>query len=168
MEIQYSLRTLGIDIAQDWMAPKSGDDDPQKKNPFSHESIQAALHDCLQKEDEHRRLEEAFCRSRTQDSAAFFVLYPQPNDVLLGKNRSVGPSWPGNLAMNVLVKQWVHDYGSAANNLEKLVVVNHILQSLHQNGSRFVARLDDGWKEVVDDEAGKKIIRRYETKYDEC
>lgn len=166
MEIQYSLRTFGIDIRVDWL-----EGDEVKGSPFSSDSIQEVLSTWRRKEEDQQRSEDAFCegsaialherrRAGGDRTGLLYVhLYPKPQDFIMGKKRTVAPTWPGNLAYMVLIRQQVQTYQAANSNYEKTVIIIKTLQRLKDDYRvRFLTRIDNGgWEELSDEDARLKI-----------
>ena len=148
MEIQYSLRTFGIDITADWL---EGDVDG---SPFSSESIRQMSEEFRRIEEEQKRVEAPLC-----DPASDMALYPNPQDVIMGKNRVVALSWPGNLAYTTFIRQNAARYGAAVAKPAKMEVATKVLEEFKtQHRARFLTRLEDiGWEVIPYREARLKV-----------
>lgn len=152
MEIHYSLRSFGIDIASDWLLEEG--EDVQGNHPFSNAAVQAVSEEFRTMEQEWRQKEAPFC-----DPSSKFALYPNPQDIIMGKKKSIVLSWPGNLAYNMCIRQLAASYGTARNNLERQMVVKEVLQRMKQDHqARFLSRKEnEGWDSLSDDEAVVKV-----------
>lgn len=158
MEIQYSLRTFGIDVGADWMeSSHSPTSDAvsaiNHKNPFSKDAVRRAWEELQFQEEQRRRFEAPFCEATSP-----LALYPNPQDIIMGKNKRVGGSWLGNIAFHTLIQQHVAAYGDTRNNREKMLVVTAILQKLKDNLARFLVRKEDfGWETLPEEDARMKV-----------
>lgn len=156
MEIQYSLRSYGINIAADWL---EGED--AKGSPFSSESIQKASQEYVQTEEEWKRKEAPYC-----DPASDVALYPNPQDIIMGKNRNVASLWPGNLAYTALIRKQAVRYGAADSNHEKMAIAVDTLLRLKKDRARFLARKEDvGWETLSYDDARIKVSQSLRDEY---
>ena len=150
MEIQYSLRRYGIDIGADWLG---GDVDG---SPFSTQSIEHASQEYFRMDAAWKRNEAPYC-----DPSSDIALYPNPQDIIIGKNRHAAMTWPGNMTYKTLVKQYAIAYGLANNTHEKLIIAIETLERLkthHQ--ARFLTRKEEtDWVALSNEEARLKVSR---------
>lgn len=156
MEIQYSLRSFGIDIAADWL------DGDVQGSPFSSESIRRVSEEYRRIEEERKRAEAPFC-----DPTSDIALYPNPQDVIMGKNRSVAHSWPGNLAYTAFMRQHAARYGAATTQSEKMEIATKTLEEFKlQHRARFLTRLENiGWEVVPYMESRLKVSQSLRDEY---
>lgn len=146
LEIAYSLRTFGIDIA-DCMQPGTGFSSPEKMDEYLElrESIDKPIRD----------REAAF-----QKSTSPFALYPNKIDVILGKSL-VAATWYGNLLYKKFIEAQALKYIEASavgRRVDKTLVAIETLHILQKEyGSRFLLRGKDGWDTVSDAENKQKV-----------
>lgn len=149
IEIEYVLRSFGIDLSGNILGLGGG------THPFSSE---ATLQDFLQRQqaEEERRLSEAPYTLPTSRTA----LFPNLQDIIMGRNKLVAESWPGNIAYRKLIEHYSYRYATvqSADRLDKTLVALDFMHTLQrQHGSRFLARKDTVWEVIDDVEAQKKV-----------
>ncbi len=148
LETMYSLRTFGIDVP-DWFILN----EKEASSSIIDEDIRQR-----QELDETWRLFEAPYR----DPSSRVALFPNPQDIILGRNKAVAMTWSGNILYHKVIQQNVHRYIDAqAIGTERIcktlisIEILHILN--HKYGSRFLSRKDTMWEVLDDFEAQKKI-----------
>lgn len=146
LETAYVLRSFGIDL-QDCL------DRNNPRQPGMEEDFEQRV-----QREEVWRSYEAPHRSLSANMA----LYPNANDVLMGRNKKIALSWPGNLFYRALVEQHAIPYVEAQHlgtiRFDKTRVAMDILKTLQDgHGSRFLIRTDTGWTVVGDTEVQRKI-----------
>jgi hypothetical protein len=145
LEIQYSLRTFGIDI-KDCVGP--GIDAVWK------EIIQRQWNERLRAEEEWRRKEEPFTRPTSK-----IALYPNKHDIILGRSK-IAPTWPGNLMYNKLIESQAPRYVSVhgQNRVEKTLIAFQTIHVLrHEYGARFLSRKEQYWEAAEEAEVQPKV-----------
>ena len=154
LETMYTLRTFGIDMS-DWFIMN----DEKASSSIIDEDIRKRL-----ELDDRWRLSEAPYR----DPSSRVALHPNPQDIILGRNKAVAVTWSGNILYHQVINQHVHRYIDAqALGTERIcktlisVEILHILQSNY--GARFLTRKDTVWEAIADDEARKKISQALRT-----
>lgn len=157
IEIQYSLRSYGINITADWL---EGDD--VKGSPFSRETLGCASQEYLDNEAKWTQADAPYC-----DPTSKVALYPNRQDIIMGKNRTVAWSWPGNLYFDALIRQQANIYGAATNNLEKRRIVQETLQRLElEHNVRFLTRKENiGWEAISTEDARVKVSQSLRDEY---
>jgi len=151
VETEYSLRTFGLDVSRHLFPPKDGS--ILTRFDGIEESIQKR-----QQLDEEWRLSEAPYRDPSSPVARF----PNPQDILMGRNKSVLLTWSGNTRYYEVVEQHAHRYGAlqcaATDRIEKTMISMELLLLFRtQYNARFLKREENGWARVDDLEVQKKI-----------
>lgn len=154
IETVYSLRGFGINF----------DEALLDRNQLSQAKEDADLQLRLQKEIEWLRSEEAF-RSPNSSTA----LYPNLYDIIMGRNKKFGLTWPGTRLFHQMVQLKVSTYEEARDvsaRYTKTKVALDILDALKgpPYHGRFLARTENDWQDVGDTEARLKIsqaLRKY-------
>ena len=154
LETMYSLRTFGVDVSDCFIM-----NDVNASSSIVEEDIRKR-----QELDEKWRQFEAPYR----DPSSRVALFPNPHDIILGRNKAIAVTWPGNILYHKVIQQNVHRYIDAqAIGTERLcktlisVEILHILNSKY--GSRFLSRKDTEWEVIDDFEAQKKISQALRT-----
>mmetsp|Transcript_889 Transcript_889/g.2541 ORF Transcript_889/g.2541 Transcript_889/m.2541 type:complete len:543 (+) Transcript_889:104-1732(+) len=98
-----------------------------------------------------------------QNLASTFVITPSRKDVLFGKD-AVCRENPGTLRCQHFVDIFYNEYDSAKEKDEKTVVANKIVEMIQMGGGRFLRREGDGWEEVTDLDARKKVAHFFRAK----
>jgi len=114
--------------------------------------------------DETWRLFEAPYR----DPSSRVALFPNPQDIILGRNKAVAMTWSGNILYHKVIQQNVHRYIDAqAIGTERIcktlisIEILHILN--HKFDARFLSRKDTMWEVLDDFEAQKNISQALRT-----
>jgi len=156
LEIEYTLRTFGIDVSRELVhdrhhiAERENNDDPDK-------SIEEDI--CRR-----QQLDEAWRQSEApyRDPKSPTALFPNSQDIIMGRNKTVAMTWPGNTMFHKVIQQYVHRYmevqdsvSGRANKTMIAVDILHLLQDQHK--ARFLAREKTRWVVVDDSEARSKI-----------
>ena len=145
LEIQYSLRTFGINI-EDCIGPR--------KDSYSQENIHKYLERRLPVEEARRRQEEPFTAPTSK-----IALYPNQVDILLGRHK-VALTWPGNLMYNKLIESQAPRY-IAVNGQDRVEKTLIAFQTIHvlqrEYGARFLTRKEDCWETTDDAEVQPKV-----------
>lgn len=150
LEIRYSLRTYGIDI---WYDFQSRETDNRIENPFSQASIDQKLMN-WQTAEEQLRQSEAVCL----EPASPTCLYPNPQDILLGKNRRFAATWPGTVGFTNVIHQYAPRYLAAGSKSKKTQISHDVLQFFKTElCARFLMRQETYWEAVSDADARFKI-----------
>ena len=154
LETMYSLRTFGVDVS-DWFIMN----DVKASSSIVEEDIRKR-----QELDEKWRQFEAPYR----DPSSRVALFPNPHDIILGRNKAIAMTWPGNILYHKVIQQNVHRYIDAqaigTERICKTMVSVEILHILNRKyGSRFLARKDTEWEVIEDFEAQKKISQALRT-----
>jgi len=145
LEIQYSLRTFGIDI-EGYIGSQA--------ESFSRASMRCYLEQRLPAEEAWRKREEPFTHQTSK-----IALCPNLNDILLGRNK-FAVSWPGNLMYNKMIESQARRY-VAANGQDRVEKTMIALQTIHvlqsDYGARFLNRKDDCWEAAEEAEIRPKV-----------
>lgn len=150
MEIQYSLRTYGIVLSNSFEF-----DVGPHQSVFSQAAIEEDILQWTQMEANRRSMEAPF-----QDPSSMVALYPNPQDVIMGKNRMVAKTWPGNMNYETIIKEFTPRYLAAKDKKSKSLLSSeliHILQVQHK--SRFLARRESWWEVVDNSEVQSRVGR---------
>lgn len=149
MEIDYSLRTFGMQLGDCQQA------DGTTGGPLSQEAMMEELRRREQLDVQWRTAERPY-----RDPSSRVALYPNPEDIILGRNKKVASTWPGNTRYNQVIEQQAHRYLGAetGERLEKTFIALETLQILRtQYQARFLSRKESSWETVSDSEAQQKI-----------
>jgi hypothetical protein len=148
MEIDYSLKSFGIDLS-DCLDVDSA------TGPMSLQGIEEDIHRREKIDDEWRRAESPY-----RDPASRVALFPNQQDVILGRNKKIAMVWPGNIAYNKLIEEQAHHY-IAVEGLDRIAKTSIAIQTLRILNSdyraRFLSRKDTGWEVLDDVEAQRKV-----------
>jgi len=155
MEVDYALRTFGIDVSSILFGhskkPTNDDDDD--------ESLEADIRERQRLDDEWRESEAPY-----PEPTSLIALFPNPQDIIMGRNKVVAKTWTGNVTFRKLIDDNVHRYveaqrTGAARPSKTLIAVEilYILQKEHH--ARFLTREETRWIAVDDAEARKKITQ---------
>jgi len=152
LETEYASRTFGIDLSRQLFRERDGDE--------NDESIELEIHR-RQKLDDEWRKSEAPCR----DSNSPTALFPNPQDIIMGRNRLIAGKWPGNMLYLRVIEQYVHRYMEAQalglERIDKTLIAIEILQTLQQQyKSRFLTRTGTSWLAIEDSVAQTKISHK--------
>jgi len=150
MEIDYSLRAFGIDLSDclDVHSPIG---------PMSSWGIEEDIQRRQKLDEEWRRSEAPY-----RDPSSRLALFPNPQDIILGHNKKVAPTWPGNIAYREVIDQYAQQYFlcNDDNPFEKTSIAVHVLSILHRGYmGRFLIRKDMTWDVVEDIEAQRRVSR---------
>jgi len=147
LELEYALRSFGIDFSN------MDDDD------YVNKMIEADICKRQRLEDEWRKSEAPY-----REPSSPFALFPNPQDIIMGKNRLVARTWSGNVMFQRLIQDNVHRYMEAQMEgwakIDKTLLAIEILQILqNEHKARFLSREKTRWVTVSDAEAQKKITQ---------
>jgi hypothetical protein len=84
-----------------------------------------------------------------EESKSGTILYPQPNDVLVGRGRPY-QEFPGNQRFGRLIDENLDRYHTSSDKFAKTCMSMDIVKSTQEYGGRFIERTPSGWK-VIDD-----------------
>jgi len=148
LELEYAMRTFGIDISRQLFQDDKGDE----------QSIEKDIQRRQQLDDEWRRSEAPY-----RESTSPVALLPNPQDILSGRSKLV-TTWSGNVMYHKLIEKHVHRYLDAQDGgldrIDKtLISVDILLLLRNQYQSRFLARENATWVVIDDSDAQKKISR---------
>jgi len=148
VEIDYCLRTFGIDVS-DCLAHDSS------VGPMSLSGLQEDIQRRQKIDEEWRRSEAPY-----RDPLSRLALVPNPRDIVLGHNKKVAPTWPGNIAYHALIDQQAQQYLLVDDDdrFTKTSIAIQVLGILRKRSrARFLARKDNLWEVIDDKEAHRKI-----------
>ena len=146
LELQYSLRSFGI-IIDDRLTSSSSVPAPAIGDGIA----------MRQRVEEQWWQSEARFRNPNSDEA----LYPNPQDVILGRNKTFTANWPGNIAYNNLILLEAHRYAAAEGEdrfvkTSILLEIARVLKTTYH--ARFLVRRGTSkWKALSEAEIPKKI-----------
>jgi len=155
IETIYSLRAFGIDVSHQLSASqRDGNDD--SLIPF--DGIEESIKKRQQLDEEWRRSEAPY-----RDPNSVMALFPNPQDVIMGRNRLIAWVWSGNVMYQGVVQQYVPRYAAllssgGTDRIEKTLIsveIHHLLRKKYN--STFLERKDDTWVVVDDAEVQTKI-----------
>lgn len=148
MENEYELKTFGITVSgQLGLNDSTG--------PLFPDSIEEEIRQRQKRDDEWRRSEARYREPNSQ-----IALFPNPQDIVMGRNKLVAGSWPGNIIYHKVIGQHVQRYieAHASDRIVKTLIAVEVLQLLHSTYcARFLARSETQWEVIDDSEAQKKI-----------
>lgn len=152
MELQYSLRTYGIDIPADPLEAHRTPD--SLETPFSRASIDAGIR-YRQSLDQEWREREAPYQVFTSRTA----LYPNPHDYIMGRQHSVTASWPGNVAYNRVIKLHAPRYLAETDKQAKTAISIEVLNTIQSGpkAARFLVRKQMCWEVLSERRAQDKV-----------
>jgi len=102
IEIDYALRSFGIDLSTQLLRESFSSTD----NLSDHdEDIEDDIRQRQRLDDEWRQSEAPY-----RDPRSPIALVPNPQDVILGRNKNIASTWPRNIMYNKLVKDRVDRY----------------------------------------------------------
>lgn len=147
LEIQYSLRTFGIVL---------GDHTDGIHSPENIEQ------DIRQRQEVDRKWRESEARFR--DPLSPVALFPNPQDIILGRNKKVGHNWQGNTAYNRLIASQSSKYAEVNTPREKTAIANKILEVVTLDyQARFLSREKMCWEAIGTTETLRKISQALRT-----
>lgn len=121
MELQYSLRTFGIHIPCDPLTT----DHSSLQSPFSRASIEQSIQKRQHNDEQWRAVEAPY-----QDPKSLVALYPNRMDMIMGWQRTITATWPGNLRYNQLIDQFAPLYLAEEARSKKKDVAFRVFQIL--------------------------------------
>jgi hypothetical protein len=146
LEIQYSLMTFGIQcksLIRGGPALEEDDDEDEKHNNYTNGDATKMHQRYLE-----RRLQ---IEAKTADdrSNTGGLLYPNPNDVLVGRGRPYR-EYSGNQRWSRLIDALLEKHHRSADRFAKTCITMDVVKTVHERGGRFLSRTSTGW-EVLDD-----------------
>jgi len=153
VETEYALRTFGIDISRQLYPHR----DPVVEDGHDDASIEEDILRRQRLDDEWRRSETPYC-----ESTSSVARFPNPQDIIMGRNKTVAERWSGNILFRNVIQQYVQRYIEAQNadsfRVIKTMISIEILHVLKNDyKSRFLARKHVIWHVIDDSEAQSKI-----------
>ena len=137
-EIERSLRTFGVDVG------KLSGESVASRVDTTRVEIDAYIQE-REIVEERWRQSEALYREPTAQKA----LFPNPFDIILGRNKKIAAMWPGNRVFNMLVEQNTPRYVEALAYFEKTVITLEIIHTLQKDhGARFLWRKGSFWESL--------------------
>jgi len=131
LEMDYALRTFGIDLARQLFY----DGDPHTNS--EQESIEQDIHRRQQLDHEWWQHEAPY-----RDPTSPIALFPYPQDIILGRNKTVAVTWSGNILYHKVIQDRMYRYIEAQNassvRINKTLIAVEVLHVLHNEyRSRF-------------------------------
>lgn len=148
IEIQYSLRSFGIHFSGIF-----GEGD--KAGPLFDKLLEADIQNRQKLDKKWRDTEAPF-----QDPSSPIALFPNKQDVLMGRNKMIASSWPGNVAYHKLIGLNAERYvdAQAGNRFHLTVIGMEIMHTVQREyKGRFLLRGDKCWEVCEDALVQKKI-----------
>jgi len=148
IEIDYSLRSFGIDLS-DYLALDSS------KGPTSMMGIEEDIRQREKIDEEWRRSEAPY-----RDPLSRKALFPNPQDIIMGRNRKIASAWPGNMVYSRLIEQHAQLY-IAVEDQDRIaktsiaIQIHGILRTDYR--ARFLTRGDSTWEMTDDVDVQRKI-----------
>lgn len=133
IEIQYSLRTFGINL----------EGCMELGRPMTSQRINDNLLERQATEDAWRKREEEYTKSSSK-----IALYPNKNDIIVGRHQ-LTPSWHGNMVYNKLIESQAPRYiaANSMNRVEKILIAFQTIHVLRQEyDARFLTRRENDWE----------------------
>lgn len=154
IETAYSLNTFGITL-EDCLDDDHDETASEGQNPPG--TFDTDIHRRLQSESAWLKSEEAFRQPHSPTG-----LYPNPNDIIMGRNKKVALAWPGNILFRQTIQRKASDYIEARGGVlryNKTKVALSVLATLKgaPYHCRFLVRGETCWRVIGDAEARKKI-----------
>lgn len=102
------------------------------------------------------------------DPTSKIALFPNPQDIIMGRNKAVAMTWTGNIIYHDVVQRYANRYletqNGASDRMSKTLISLEILEVLReQYKSRFLIREDTRWVMIPDSEAQRKISQSLRT-----
>jgi len=148
MEIEYALKAFGID-------PSDSLDINSPTGPMSLSGVEEDIRRREKLDEEWRQSEAPY-----RDPSSREALFPNPQDIILGRNKKIASSWPGNMAYHALIGTNTNRYTSVddEDRIAKTSIAIEILDIIHREyNARFLVRKDTIWEVMDDIEARKKV-----------
>ena len=148
LEVQYALMTFGL---------------PMKSIPIRDDGTlkpelnEQYLRERHEKDKKFRRQEEDESRN------GGIILYPNPNDVLLGRGRPF-QQYTGNQRFNRIIDVHRERYQKIGDRFEKTCLSMDVVKLVQDSGGRFLQRAQSGWERVTDFVAREKVSHSFRTK----
>lgn len=153
MEIQYALRSFGIDMTHCL-------DRNSEVGPCSRQGMEESIRQRQELEDQWRQRELPY---QNQHSAV--ALFPNPGDIIMGRNKKVALTWPGNINFRQIIEQEYPRYMAAHNSKDRVyasAVSMDAMQLVQEKyGSRFLERNESAWSAIDEAEAQKKVSQAF-------
>lgn len=149
-ENEYQLRSFGINLTG--MLAMSG-----KAGPISAELLEKDIQRRQELDEKWRRTEAPY-----RDPSSRIALYPNQQDVIMGRNKKIALSWPGNMAYHQLIERFWQRYMNAQapgnNRIDLTVICMEIKMIVEKDYSgRFLLRKKSTWEVCDDAQIQKKI-----------
>lgn len=140
MEISYALKTFGINLPN--VAPVG------EEGSVPKEELLKEIRRGDQVEEERREFEKQY-----RDPTSPVALYPNLEDIIMGRNKKIARTWPGNVNFQNVVSQQAFRYLEQEDRSAKYAIsVETIKILVERYKARFLIRKEDRW-EIVDDAA---------------
>ena len=145
LEMQYSLLSFGIHC-QGFLEADSGNSS-HGGNSRLQEQGQKYLNERrrIEKEREEQRIAE--------ENATGIILYPNPNDVLIGRG-SPYQEYSGNRRHHQLVDSMLDKYNESNDRLWKTCVAGDVVKRIQESNGRFLTRTTGGDRSSTNSENG--------------
>lgn len=148
IEVEYSLKSYGVNLS-DYLSLID------ENGPMSKRGLVEFI---KRRQEAERRYHEA--EAPYQDPSSPIALYPNPQDVILGRSKKIGLTWPGNIRYRQFIEEQAHRYLAEDDRKAKPLIVAEsiqLFQTKHQ--ARFLARHATHWQVVEDSELQKKVAQ---------
>jgi len=160
IETEYSLRSFGLDISRTLYPegfPSSSNSDDGSNEKRMDDWIEEDIRRRQYFDDEWRRSEAPY-----RDPSSPVALFPNPQDIIMGRNKTVATTWSGNILYHKVIEQHAHRYMEAqdtgTNWKERTLISIEILHVLpNEYKSRFLNRETTRWVVFDDSKAQVKI-----------
>lgn len=153
-DISRSLRVFGIELPKD----ESDSDSDQALSPQTI-AMELTLQEWHRKEEERRQSEAHF-----QDPSSCVALYPNSEDILMGRNKRFALTWPGNVRYNQIIRRYAKAYVEEQSRTARFhmsMQTIHVLLREQENESnnniRFMVRKDTCWETATESEIKAKV-----------
>jgi len=137
-EIESSLRTFGLDLGRLLGTSVAS----------TGATTRGEIEEYIQ---EREGFEERWRQSESlhREPTAREALFPNPFDIILGRNKRIAAFWPGNRVFNTLVEQNTPRYMQAPAYFDKTVITLEIIHTLQKDhGARFLWRKGLVWESL--------------------
>jgi len=89
------------------------------------------------------------------------ALFPNPQDIIMGRNKAVALTWSGNVMFRNVIQEYAHHYieaqGISSKSGKTFITVGVLRLLQNQYRARFLVRNNTSWVVIDDSEAQMKI-----------
>lgn len=156
MEIRYSLQTYGIELPDEdgsISADTPNCSQASFYNPLLADAMESKILEWQAKDKEWRESEAPF-----RDETSRIAMCPNPQDILLGRNKMIASKWPGNVTYGKVIRVSAQRYMEEQDRLVRMTMAMHIVDTLqHRYKARFLMRKESCWEAATESEIKSKV-----------